>query len=147
MQKLTFQNKDIPVLMNFLGTATLKAAPTRGKHRLINRLEEKRKEYSSDEMELVKSVSVLDKAGEVKFDDKGYPVVRKDITTKEFNDYMQQKEELDEEEIVIEFTEYSKKFESLFKALEEYDHEIPAEVSYGYVLLMEAYEENMEGDK
>lgn len=147
MKKLTFQNKDIPVLMNFLGTATLKAAPTRGKHRLINRLEEKRKEYSSDEMELIKSVSVLDENKEVKFNDQGQPIVRKDITKKEFNDYMDSKEELDNEEVVIEFTEYSKKFESLFKALEEYDHEIPAEVSYGYVLLMEAYEENLEGEK
>lgn len=147
MQKLTFKNINIPVLMNFLGTTTLKPAATRGKHKLIDRLEEKRKEYSRDEMELIKTVSVLDENGELSYSEDGKPIVRKDLPKTELNDYVKQKEELDNEEVVIEFAEYSKKFESLFKALEEYDHEIPADVSLGYVLLMEAYEENMEGDK
>lgn len=146
MKKLTFQNKDIPVLVGFLHSTSLKPAATRGKYKLIDRLEEKRKEYSRDEMELIKTVAKLDEDGEVLFNDKGKPVVRKNVTTQEFNEYMDTKKELDDEEIVIEFFEHSKKYESLFTGLEEYDHEIPAEVSYGYELLMNAYE-NQEDEK
>jgi hypothetical protein len=145
MKKLTFQNKDIPVLMDFLNSTTLKPAATRGKHKLIDRLEEKIKDYSRDEMELIKTVAELDENGEVSYNEDGKPLVRKDLSTKEFNEYMKQKKELDEEEIVIEFAEYSKKFEALFKGLEEYDHEIPADVSRGYVLLMDEYD-NLENE-
>ncbi|MFC6464946.1 DUF1617 family protein [Marinilactibacillus sp. GCM10026970] len=147
MKKLVFKNRDLPKIAGFLNFATLDPKPTRGKHKLLDRVEEKRKEFSSDEMEIVKTIAQVDENGEIEYSDDSRPLVKKDATKVEQKAFTEAMDVLSNEEVVIEFAEYNKKYEDLFKALEDYEEKIPAEVSYGYSLLMDAYEENKEEEQ
>lgn len=142
MKTIKLQNQLIVPVFSFLQGAVLKGKATRGRNQLMKRLEEKSKEFNESLTDMRKEYFVLDKDGELEVQNGEYifkDEANKDELNKELSEKMK---ELNEEEIEIQFGEYSTKYEALFKALDEYEEALSGQEALGYNELMDAYEAN-----
>lgn len=138
MKKIKLENKMIVPVFQFLQGATLKGKATRGRNQFMKRLEEKSKEFNEALTEVRKEYFLLDKEGELIVEDGNF-IFKLDADKKELEDKIK---ELNEEELEIQFGEYSTKYEALFKALDEYEESLSGQDALGYNELMDAYEVN-----
>lgn len=138
---IKLKNKFLSPVFQFLDTAVLKGKATRGRTQFMKRLEEKSEEYNESVKDIRKEYFQTDERGELVVVDDKYQwidnVPEQELFQNDVNN-------LNEEYAEISFFEHSTKYESLFKALEEYDRELTGQEALGYSELMDAYEANEE---
>lgn len=138
---LTFKNNELVPVANFLIGLDLKNKASRGRTKLVKLLAEKNSEFQKELTEETDKFLLKDENGDkVPGEDEG---TFKTIEGKalEANTV---KEEISNEEAVIEFTEYSEKFAALRGELNSYDRELNGQDATIYDLLMETFENNDE---
>lgn len=139
MRKLILKNKVMVPVFEFLQNLELNASKaSRGRTQLIKRIEEKSKEFDDSLMDIKKKYFELDENGELIVNDGFYKYL--DGVDKEKE--RKESEELSEEMFEIHFGEYSTKYDSLFKELDNLDIMLSGTKAFAYNELMEAYEEN-----
>lgn len=143
MKILKMQNKVIVPVFQFLQEATLKGAASRGRTKMLKRLEEKSKEYNDSLTEAQKEYFQVDETGElIKGNDGKFVLIEKDKEKQKAVEEEADKEikRISEEEFEISFNEYATKYEALFTALETSEEELNGQKAFGYNELLEAYE-------
>lgn len=143
MKVIKLENKDLTPAVLFLKSISMKGKATRGKQKFIERLVEKNKEFLDQEKELIKPHVVLDDNDEIVIKEGNFEF-KEDATADEKEILSKEREELQEEVAEISFAEYSTKYESLFKVLDDWDKDIDPNYSYIYDKLMDEYEANEE---
>lgn len=140
------KNSDVVPVFSFLGDLELVGQASRGRTKFNSRLEEKNKEYMEDLKVIQKEYFKTDDAGELKQkDDKLIPL--DDLTDDDKKVLNERVKELQDETVEISFTEYSTKYEAMFKELDKLEIPLKGQDAYAYDLLMTAYEENEEKEK
>lgn len=140
------RNIDVVPVFNFLGDLELVGQASRGRTKFNSRLEEKNKEYLEDLKVIQKEYFEVDEAGELKQkDDKLIPL--DNLTDEDKKVLNERVKELQEETVEVSFTEYSTKYEAMFKKLDKWEEPLKGQDAYSYDLLMTAYEENEEKEK
>lgn len=137
---IKLQNADLVPVGNFLGKLKLKGKASRGRTKLIKLLGAKNKEYNEDREEIRDPYFEHDDKGERVIKDNAY--VLKDST--KGADLNKELVALAKEEAVVEFTEYSEKFQALYDALNAYSYELADADATLYDLLMDELENNFE---
>lgn len=143
MKTIKLKNNELTEAIIFLKSIGLVGAPTRGKQKMINRLVEKNKEFLKEESDLIKEYAEVGEDGELIINDNNF-VFLESVTKEQKEQLAEARKELQDEIAEVAFTEYSSKYEALFKALQEYDKEIEPRFSYIYDMLLDAYEVNEE---
>lgn len=141
------KNSDVVPVFNFLDEVELVGKATRGRTKFNSRLEEKNKEYLEDLKVIRKEYFEVDEAGELKVDDDGNLTFLDNITDKDKKVLNERVLELQEETVEVSFTEYSTKYEAMFKDLDNLEIPLKGQEAYAYDLLMTAYEENEKENK
>lgn len=137
---IKLQNADLVPTGNFLGKLKLKGKASRGRTKLIKLLEAKNKEYNDDREEIRDPYFEHDDKGERVTKDNAY--VLKDST--KGADLNKELTDLAKEDVVIEFTEYSEKFQALYEALNAYPYELADADAALYDLVLDELENNFE---
>lgn len=137
---IKLQNADLVPVGNFLGKLKLKGKASRGRTKLIKLLEAKNKEYNEDREEIRDPYFEHDDKGERVTKDNAY--VLKDST--KGADLNKELTDLAKEDAVIEFTEYSEKFQALYEALNAYPYELADADAALYDLVLDELENNFE---
>jgi hypothetical protein len=137
---IKLQNADLVPVGNFLGKLKLKKKASRGRTKLIKLLEAKNKEYNEDREEIRDPYFEHDDKGERVTKDNAY--VLKDLT--KGADLNKELTELAKEKAVVEFTEYSEKFQALYDALTNYQYELADADAVLYDLVLDELENNFE---
>lgn len=146
MKTIKMRNIDVVPVFNFLGDLELVGQASRGRTKFNSRLEEKNKEYLEDLKVIQKEYFEVDEAGELKQkDDKLIPL--DNLTDEDKKALNERVKELQEETVEVSFTEYSIKYEAMFKKLDKWEEPLKGQDAYSYDLLMTAYEENEEKEK
>lgn len=140
MKTIKLQNKAIVPVFQFLQEVVLKGKASRGRTQFSKRLEEKNKEFNESLKELRKEYFKTDEEGEL-FVENGEFIAKDKKKNKELDNKLQ---ELDDEEIEIQFGEYSTKYEAMFAALDDIEDPLSGQSAYGYNELMDAFEANEE---
>lgn len=143
MKVLKMQNKVIVPVFQFLQDATLKGAASRGRTKMLKRLEEKSKEYNEALIEAQKEYFEVDEGGEfLKGNDGKFILIEKDKEKQKAVEKEADKEikRISEEEFEISFNEYGTKYEAMFDVLESSEEELSGQKAFGYNELLEAYE-------
>lgn len=145
MKSLKMENRLIQVVFEFLREVTLKGKASRGRSKLLKRLEEKDKELQENRNEIRKEYFEVDENGEFKIDEDGTNLIFLESVTEEDKKILTDSLlDLDKEPFEITFTEYSTQYEALFKALDNLDEELSGNKALAYDELMTAYENNKE---
>ena len=142
MKTIKMRNIDVVPVFNFLDEIELVGKATRGRTKFLSRLEEKNKEYLEDLKVIRKEYFEVDEAGELKVDDDGNLTFLDNITDEDKKVLNERVLELQEETVEVSFTEYSTKYEAMFKDLDNLEIPLKGQKAYAYDLLMTAYEEN-----
>lgn len=146
MKTIKMRNIDVVPVFNFLGDLELVGQASRGRTKFNSRLEEKNKEYMEDLKVIQKEYFEVDEAGELK--QKGDKLIPLENLTDEDRKVLNERvKELQEETVEVSFTEYSTKYEAMFKKLDKWEEPLKGQDAYAYDLLMTAYEENEEKKK
>lgn len=135
------KNKLIVPTFNFLKEVGLKGKASRGRNKLLNRLEEKNKELQDDANEIRKDYFETDEEGHLKIDGQEY-IFLDNVDAEDKKILAERLLDLEDEHFEVSFTEYSEKYEALFKALDNLDEELSNETAVAYDELLTAYEEN-----
>lgn len=135
---LTFKNKDMVAVGNFLGTLNLKSKASRGRSKLVKLLMVKIDEYNDDRKE---ALDPYFKDGELLKDKDGKNLPENEENAKKIV------EEMESETAVIEFTEYSEKLKALYEAIIDYPSEFNGVDGMAYDLLMDQLEMVFETEK
>ena len=136
------RNIDVVPVFNFLGDLELVGQASRGRTKFNSRLEEKNKEYLEDLKVIRKEYFEVDEAGELKVNGEGNLTYLDNITDEDKKALNERVLELQEETVEVSFTEYSTKYEAMFKDLDNLEIPLKGQKAYAYDLLMTAYEEN-----
>lgn len=137
------KNIDVIPVFNFLGDLELVGQASRGRTKFNSRLEEKNKEFNDDLTEIRRDYFETDEGGNLKAEDD--KLIFLDNVTDEDKKVLEERiEDLQNEEVEVSFTEYSTKYEALFKKLDKWEEPLKGQEAYAYDLLMTAYEENEE---
>ena len=140
---LEFKNLELAPIANALGTFRLKGMASRGRSKLIKLLSAKNDEYNSDMQELQDPYILKDKDGKNVPGDQ--PNTFKLVEDKDKRkELIEERQKLNEEKAIIEFTEYSNKFKALYDELKNYNYELSDQVAVSYDLLMDQLEKNYE---
>ena len=142
MKTIKMRNIDVVPVFNFLDEIELVGKATRGRTKFLSRLEEKNKEYLEDLKVIRKEYFEVDEAGELKVDGEGNLTFLDNITDEDKKVLNERVLELQEETVEVSFTEYSTKYEAMFKDLDNLEIPLKGQDAYAYDLLMTAYEEN-----
>ena len=142
-KKITLSNKEVLDAYKFLQNLTLSAKASRGRSKLLKRLEEKNKEFNEDLKELQNRYFDAKEDGSFKTAH-GMMLFKEDVTNDEKEEYSTAYNDLFDEKVVIEFGEYSKKYEDLFDGLENLTQDISGENANIYDKLLDEYEANKE---
>lgn len=137
---IKLENRLIVPVFEFLQNAVLKGKATRGRTQFLKRLEEKSKEFNEALETIRKEHFLCDEDGELLVFEDDWKF-KEGFNTQKLESAI---DELNKEEFEISFFEHSTKYESLFKALDEYDVDLTGKEAFGYSELMDAYEENEE---
>lgn len=141
------KNSDVVPVFNFLDEVELVGKATRGRTKFLSRLEEKNKEYLEDLKVIRKEYFEVDDAGELKVDADGNLTFLDNVTDEDKKVLNERVLELQEETVEVSFTEYSTKYEAMFKDLDNLEIPLKGQEAYAYDLLMTAYEENEKENK
>ncbi len=140
---LTFKNKELAAIGNFLGTLSLKNKASRGRTKLIKLISAKNDEYNEERKDALEPFIKKDEAGNsVEGNTPGSVVLieeKQDEATAAIN-------EIDEESAVIEFTEYNEKMKALYDAIIDYSTEFSNQDAAAYDLLMDQLESAFENE-
>lgn len=138
MKSIKLKNFEVVPVHNFLAKVELTGQASRGRSKFIKRLGEKNKEFAEDLEELQKQYFKVDENGSF-ITDSEQKLIYKDENQKD--EAVEQMQALNSELVEISFAEYSKKFEAMFKELDEYDKPMSNLDADAYDTLMTAYEE------
>lgn len=137
-------NETIVPVFRFLQQVDLKKNASRGRNKLLKRLEEKSTEYNDALREIRLEYFKVDEDGEF---------VKETDGTLSYIDKTKKKEaeertaEVNKETFEIHFGEHSTKYDAMFEAILEKEEEMSGEIAFGYDELLEAYEANDHVDK
>lgn len=146
MKKIVIENSFIVPVFEFLKDLPLEAnKASRGRTKFLKRLEDKQEEYNEFVKEINKRYFKVDDKEELIIEEEQYIFKKDDIEFKQKR--VDEINELLEEEAIIQFGEYSTKYEYLFEALDNLEIELSGRDAIVYDLLMESYEENEEVEK
>ncbi|WP_277631405.1 DUF1617 family protein [Atopococcus tabaci] len=143
MKTIKLKNNEVVPVFNFLQELELVGQASRGRTKFNKRLEEKNKEFNEDLTEIRKDYFEVDEAGELVVKDNKFQP-KEDMTDEQKKELKDRVKELEEEEVEVSFSEYSKKYEALFEALDKLDVPLKGQDAFAYDQLMTAYEENEE---
>lgn len=143
MKTIKLKNVEVVPVFNFLQEVELVGQASRGRTKFNKRLEEKNKEFNEDLTEIRKDYFEVDEAGELVVKDNKFQP-KEDMTDEQKKELKDRVKELEEEEVEVSFSEYSKKYEALFEALDQLDVPLKGQDAFAYDQLMTAYEENEE---
>jgi len=143
MKTLKLKNDSIVQIYNLLEKIPMRGAASRGKTKLQKRLQEKESEYLSEKSEIQKEYTQLDEDGNfITLDDGVSSPLKEGLTLEDKEKFLARIDELQKDTFEISFSEYSDKFEQMFKALSVLDMELIKEAALAYDELMDAYEAN-----
>ncbi|EOG8958199.1 DUF1617 family protein [Staphylococcus pseudintermedius] len=97
-------------------------------------LDEKQEEYKEGNDELLSMYAVKDEAGQPKIVDNQY-----EFENGNLEKYIDERAELDNEEVIINLEDYPKVFETLFEVLDELDIQLKEEDAVTYDRLCEVF--------
>ncbi|MCI1699984.1 DUF1617 family protein [Liquorilactobacillus nagelii] len=135
---LEFKNAKVLEIGRSLVNFSLVGKASRGRSKLIERLDKKQKEYVNDSKTIQKKYFKANKKGDLLVKDGKY--IFKNVVDKPAFD--KEVEDLNDEVIGIEFVEYSEKIEALKKALDNYPEKLSGSDAEAYDLLMDQLEKN-----
>ena len=146
MKIIKIKNIEVIPVFNFLKDVELVGQASRGRSKFNSRLEEKNKEYLEDLQTIQKDYFEVDKDGNLRQDgDKLIPL--ETLTEEDKKTLNERVADLQQEIAEVSFTEYSTKYEAMFKELDKLEIPLKGQDAYAYDLLMTAYEENEEKEK
>ncbi|HCT0494099.1 TPA: DUF1617 family protein, partial [Staphylococcus pseudintermedius] len=112
----------------------LKAKQSRSRTKFMRLLDEKQEEYKEGNDELLSMYAVKDEAGQPKIVDNQY-----EFENGNLEKYIDERAELDNEEVIINLEDYPKVFETLFEVLDELDIQLKEEDAVTYDRLCEVF--------
>lgn len=138
---LEFENDILVSLGNFLGGLELYSKASRGRSTLVNKMSLKNEEFQKDAEEIRKEYFKVDEDGRflTEKNSQGQDIYVFKDPTKE-SDYRQEMSELGNEKAVLNFTEYSEKLKSLYKALEDYPKPFTNSDAAAYNVIMDEFD-------
>ncbi|EKC6424927.1 DUF1617 family protein [Staphylococcus pseudintermedius] len=132
--KLTLKNVEINKVSTFMYKLELKAKQSRSRTKFMRLLDEKQEEYKEGKDELLSMYAVKDEAGQPKIVDNQY-----EFENGNLEKYIDERAELDNEEVIINLEDYPKVFETLFEVLDELDIQLKEEDAVTYDRLCEVF--------
>ncbi|EJD8499610.1 DUF1617 family protein [Staphylococcus pseudintermedius] len=132
--KLTLKNVEINKVSTFMYKLELKAKQSRSRTKFMRLLDEKQEEYKEGNDELLRMYAVKDEAGQPKIVDNQY-----EFENGNLEKYIDERAELDNEEVIINLEDYPKVFETLFEVLDELDIQLKEEDAVTYDRLCEVF--------
>ncbi|EHD5218227.1 TPA: DUF1617 family protein [Staphylococcus pseudintermedius] len=132
--KLTLKNVEINKVSTFMYKLELKAKQSRSRTKFMRLLDEKQEEYKESNDELLSMYAVKDEAGQPKIVDNQY-----EFENGNLEKYIDERAELDNEEVIINLEDYPKVFETLFEVLDELDIQLKEEDAVTYDRLCEVF--------
>lgn len=132
--KLTLKNVEINKVSTFMYKLELKAKQSRSRTKFMRLLDEKQEEYKEGSDELLSMYAVKDEAGQPKIVDNQY-----EFENGNLEKYIDERAELDNEEVIINLEDYPKVFETLFEVLDELDIQLKEEDAVTYDRLCEVF--------
>lgn len=138
---LKIEKGKLAPIINILYDLPLKGKQSRHRTKFIKILQEKHEEYREDLKELLKEHCNLNEAGE--------PIIKEDNTYdfKDIHAFMKDKKELDEEEVVVEGTEYQPILRTVKEVLFNCDREFSGEEAMNYDYICERFEDAEKAEK
>ncbi|EHS7161016.1 TPA: DUF1617 family protein [Staphylococcus pseudintermedius] len=132
--KLTLKNVEINKVSTFMYKLELKAKQSRSRTKFMRLLDEAQEEYKEGNDELLSMYAVKDEAGQPKIVDNQY-----EFENGNLEKYIDERAELDNEEVIINLEDYPKVFETLFEVLDELDIQLKEEDAVTYDRLCEVF--------
>ncbi|EGQ3495483.1 DUF1617 family protein [Staphylococcus pseudintermedius] len=132
--KLTLKNVEINKVSTFMYKLELKAKQSRSRTKFMRLLDEKQEENKEGNDELLSMYAVKDEAGQPKIVDNQY-----EFENGNLEKYIDERAELDNEEVIINLEDYPKVFETLFEVLDELDIQLKEEDAVTYDRLCEVF--------
>ncbi|PPD59324.1 DUF1617 domain-containing protein [Staphylococcus pseudintermedius] len=132
--KLTLKNVEINKVSTFMYKLELKAKQSRSRTKFMRLLDEKQEEYKEGNDKLLSMYAVKDEAGQPKIVDNQY-----EFENGNLEKYIDERAELDNEEVIINLEDYPKVFETLFEVLDELDIQLKEEDAVTYDRLCEVF--------
>ncbi|HGH5541209.1 DUF1617 family protein [Staphylococcus pseudintermedius] len=132
--KLTLKNVEINKVSTFMYKLELKAKQSRSRTKFMRLLDEKQEEYKEGNDELLSMYVVKDEAGQPKIVDNQY-----EFENGNLEKYIDERAELDNEEVIFNLEDYPKVFETLFEVLDELDIQLKEEDAVTYDRLCEVF--------
>lgn len=144
---LEFKNNELAVMINFLGNLQLKNKYSLARTKLIKLLNAKYEEFISDIKELREPYFEKDENGNLKVNDDQKYIYTDKVTDKDKHSLTEALDELDNEQITIDFTEYSKKLKDLYEALVSYDIPFSGQDAVAYENLVDQLDNNYRNEE
>lgn len=141
---LEFENDILVSLGNFLGGLELYSKASRGRSTLVNKMSLKNEEFQKDAEEIRKEYFKVGENGKflTEKNSQGQDIyIFKDTSKKD--DYNREITELGNELAVFDFTEYSEKLKSLYKALEDYPNPFTNSDAAAYNVIMDEFDKKL----
>lgn len=142
MKTIKLTNHVLVPTHTFVSELSLSGLATRGKVKFMSRLEEKLKEFDEAATEIRKRYFKTKEDGS--FEEKDGKLIWIDDSKEAKDKVTQELTDLENEEVEIQFGEYSGKYEALFNALENLTTNVEARYAVVYDNLLNAYEANKE---
>ena len=118
---ITIKYKELETLYNVLTKSVFKnMKANRGKAKLLKMLETKDNEYVEFRKDILKNYTELDEKGELKVDENNNFKLLDNVNIEQLNQDIQ---ELDNENVIFDNTEYTERINDFMKALSESDLE------------------------
>lgn len=137
---ITFKNSDLAAIANFLGELNLKNKASRGRTRLIEILAKRQEQLGADELALAEC-----------YVPKGKEVVNEDRTLNILPDkqaeFTKEREDLFNEQVNIDMSEYQSLIDAFFNAMNDIDVEFKGQDAVIYDVVMTQLENNMKEGK
>src|SRR5699024_7529576 len=133
---------DVVPVFNFLDEIELVGKATRGRTKFLSRLEGKNRVYLEDLKVIRKEYFEVDEGGELKVDGEGNLTFLDNVTDEDKKILNKRVLELQEGTVEVSFTEYSTKYEAMFKDIDKVEIPLKGQKADEYDVVMTAYEEN-----
>lgn len=146
-----FNNSELAGLANILSEFKLKGKASLGRTVLIRKLAQKQDEYVADRMQVQQKYFETDEQGNLKtVDDDSKKLIPKPelvdekdpskLSSKSTDDLNDEMSDLNNEETIIDFSEYSPRFKALKVALDDYPYELSSQDAVAYARIYDQLE-------
>lgn len=139
---IKIKNKYLNDVANFLlNSVSAKGKENIHRMRVVKALQEKHKEVSEEEVELLKEYAGTDENGDIKRNEQG------NFDVKDVKGFNEAHKALFNEYFVIDDANLESALETVKKLINDYDEELSGKQAEAHFILSEAFEKNAEEDK